>query len=236
MIVLRWTIPFDLHISGNEKQKFFVDTYQTNFELCLPHANKSSSFHGIYSSFWLGLDLQCTMFCNVKNLKRVAYCHETFKLPITNVLLAHLPLNGYTDFFTVSLLIGSIRFQSPPYSMFKESAEKMVGNDAFEGYAIDLISEIAQILSEYSICQFDQLWRVGTGRRIQSHLCTMCRITLAPLLVNPISLLIPVVIQRRRNRFSLGVLSVIELTPLPFTLSRLMFSPKSWPSFKTLPA
>jgi hypothetical protein len=35
--------------------------------------------------------------------------------------------------------------------MFKESAEKMVGNDAFEGYAIDLISEIAQILSEYSL-------------------------------------------------------------------------------------
>ena len=33
--------------------------------------------------------------------------------------------------------------------MFKESAEKMVGNDAFEGYAIDLISEIAQILSKY---------------------------------------------------------------------------------------
>ncbi len=63
--------------------------------------------------------------------------------------MAHLHLNGLTDFFKVSLLISSIRFQSPPYSMFKESAEKMVGNDAFEGYAIDLISEIAQILSEY---------------------------------------------------------------------------------------
>jgi hypothetical protein len=35
--------------------------------------------------------------------------------------------------------------------MFKESAEKMVGNDAFEGYAIDLISEIAQILSKYKL-------------------------------------------------------------------------------------
>ena len=30
--------------------------------------------------------------------------------------------------------------------MFKESTEKLVGNDAFEGYAIDLISEIAKIL------------------------------------------------------------------------------------------
>ncbi len=81
----------------------------------------------------------------------MAYRHDTFKLPITNVLLAHLHLNGYADFFKVSLLISSIRFQSPPYSMFKESAEKMVGNDAFEGYAIDLISEIAQILSEYTV-------------------------------------------------------------------------------------
>ncbi len=59
MTVLRWTILFDLHISGNEKQKFFVDTYQTNFLLCLSQANKSSSFHGIYNPYWLGPDLQC---------------------------------------------------------------------------------------------------------------------------------------------------------------------------------
>ena len=32
--------------------------------------------------------------------------------------------------------------------MFKESTEKLVGNDAFEGYAIDLIAEIAKILSK----------------------------------------------------------------------------------------
>ena len=37
-------------------------------------------------------------------------------------------------------------FQSPPYSMVTESTKKLVGNEAFEGYAIDLISEIAQIL------------------------------------------------------------------------------------------
>ena len=30
--------------------------------------------------------------------------------------------------------------------MVTESSEQLVGNDAFEGYAIDLISEIAQIL------------------------------------------------------------------------------------------
>ena len=30
--------------------------------------------------------------------------------------------------------------------MVTESTKKLVGNDAFEGYAIDLISEIAQIL------------------------------------------------------------------------------------------
>ncbi len=68
--VLRCIITFDLHISGNEKQKFFVETYQTNFELCLPHANKSSSFHGICSSYWLGLDLQCT---RRKSLTRTAF-------------------------------------------------------------------------------------------------------------------------------------------------------------------
>ena len=39
-------------------------------------------------------------------------------------------------------------FQSPPYSMHKESTEKLVGNDKFEGYAIDLIAEIAKILSK----------------------------------------------------------------------------------------
>ena len=37
-------------------------------------------------------------------------------------------------------------FQSPPYSMVTESEKKLVGNDAFEGYAIDLISEISEIL------------------------------------------------------------------------------------------
>ena len=30
--------------------------------------------------------------------------------------------------------------------MVTESSEHLIGNDAFEGYAIDLISEIAQIL------------------------------------------------------------------------------------------
>ena len=30
--------------------------------------------------------------------------------------------------------------------MLSESAEKLVGNDAFEGYAIDLIAEIVEIL------------------------------------------------------------------------------------------
>ncbi len=31
MTVLRWTITFDLHISGNERKKFFVNTYKNNF-------------------------------------------------------------------------------------------------------------------------------------------------------------------------------------------------------------
>lgn len=35
---------------------------------------------------------------------------------------------------------------SPPYSMYRESAKRLSGNEAFEGYAIDLIKEVAEIL------------------------------------------------------------------------------------------
>ena len=38
--------------------------------------------------------------------------------------------------------------QSPPYSMYRESSKRLSGNDVFEGYAIDLIKEVAEILSE----------------------------------------------------------------------------------------
>jgi hypothetical protein len=34
--------------------------------------------------------------------------------------------------------------------MVSQSAETLSGNAAFEGYAIDLISEIAQILSQFT--------------------------------------------------------------------------------------
>ena len=42
--------------------------------------------------------------------------------------------------------------------MFKESTEKLVGNDAFEGYAIDLIAEIAKILSKLIHMKYWLLW------------------------------------------------------------------------------
>ena len=38
-------------------------------------------------------------------------------------------------------------FQSQPYSMVKQSQERLTGNEAFEGFAIDLIAEISEILS-----------------------------------------------------------------------------------------
>ena len=41
----------------------------------------------------------------------------------------------------------SLHFKSQPYSMYKISQEGLTGNDRFEGYAIDLIKEIADILS-----------------------------------------------------------------------------------------
>ena len=40
------------------------------------------------------------------------------------------------------------RIQSQPYSMVRRGPERLSGNDAFEGFAIDLIAEIAQILSK----------------------------------------------------------------------------------------
>ena len=36
--------------------------------------------------------------------------------------------------------------QSAPYSMVSQSTDQLTGNAAFEGYAIDLIAEIAKIL------------------------------------------------------------------------------------------
>ena len=40
--------------------------------------------------------------------------------------------------------------QSPPYSMYRDSQKRLTGNDVFEGYAIDLIKEVAEILSKIS--------------------------------------------------------------------------------------
>jgi hypothetical protein len=34
--------------------------------------------------------------------------------------------------------------------MYRESDKRLTGNDIFEGYAIDLIKEVAEILSKYS--------------------------------------------------------------------------------------
>ena len=38
--------------------------------------------------------------------------------------------------------------KSPPYSMHRTGARSVKGNDAFEGYAVDLIQEVANILSK----------------------------------------------------------------------------------------
>ena len=41
-----------------------------------------------------------------------------------------------------------LNLQSPPYSMYRDSDKRLTGNDVFEGYAIDLIKEVAEILSK----------------------------------------------------------------------------------------
>ena len=47
-----------------------------------------------------------------------------------------------------------VGFQSQPYSMVKQSQERLTGNEAFEGFAIDLIAEISEILSSRQHCCF----------------------------------------------------------------------------------
>ena len=43
----------------------------------------------------------------------------------------------------------AVLFQSPPYSMHNVGARTLKGNDAFEGYTIDLIEAVARILSKF---------------------------------------------------------------------------------------
>lgn len=39
-----------------------------------------------------------------------------------------------------------VNFQSPPYGMLKDSAERLSGNDRFEGFGIELIHELSLML------------------------------------------------------------------------------------------
>ena len=47
-----------------------------------------------------------------------------------------------------------VLFQSPPYSMHNVGARTLKGNDAFEGYTIDLIEAVARILSKFLFLRF----------------------------------------------------------------------------------
>lgn len=49
------------------------------------------------------------------------------------------------------ILLSKFLIQSPPYSMYRDSDKHLSGNDVFEGYAIDLIKEVAEILSKFEI-------------------------------------------------------------------------------------
>ena len=42
----------------------------------------------------------------------------------------------------------SLSHQSPPYALFKESPERLLGNEAFEGFGVELIQGIADFLSK----------------------------------------------------------------------------------------
>ena len=71
-------------------------------------------------------------------------------------------LNGVTNFECFLLNLHTLNyhshhlpnahyvfFQSPPYSMYRDSQKRLTGNDVFEGYAIDLIKNISEILSKF---------------------------------------------------------------------------------------
>ena len=54
----------------------------------------------------------------------------------------------------IRLFLTVMIFQSQPYSMVRQSQERLAGNEAFEGFAIDLIAEIAEILSKADAVDF----------------------------------------------------------------------------------
>ena len=45
-------------------------------------------------------------------------------------------------------VILTLSYQSPPYALFKESPERLLGNEAFEGFGVELIQGIADFLSK----------------------------------------------------------------------------------------
>ena len=47
----------------------------------------------------------------------------------------------------------SLSYQSPPYALFKESPDRLLGNEAFEGFGVELIQGIADFLSKITFCQ-----------------------------------------------------------------------------------
>ena len=54
-----------------------------------------------------------------------------------------------TNDFVIVRDNNEVPFQSPPYSMHNVGARTLKGNDAFEGYAIDLIEAVARVLSKF---------------------------------------------------------------------------------------
>ena len=53
--------------------------------------------------------------------------------------------------------------QSPPYSMHRTGSRSVKGNDAFEGYTIDLIKLVAEVLS---------MWWINVNYLLTNVLCT----------------------------------------------------------------
>ena len=89
------------------------------------------------------MEITCKRFLFPRNFT------ETYTEIVESLQNKTLIVTTIMVFFILENHFSLISFpQSHPYSMVTQSQERLTGNDAFEGFAIDLIAEIAEILSK----------------------------------------------------------------------------------------
>ena len=77
-------------------------------------------------------------------LEKVGTWHDSHGLAFSRQFLLS-SVDARDTIENKTIIVTTIK--SPPYAMFKESSERLLGNDAFEGYGVELIQEISEFLS-----------------------------------------------------------------------------------------